>query len=75
MLLARADPTGRLSKMDAAFMERIGMRCVWFSQAPDNSSALVDSTGEYSAFFDDHHLEAVIVRPDRYIFGAVRHLK
>jgi hypothetical protein len=32
---------------------------------------LRDSDGTWTRWFEAHHIRAVLIRPDRYIFGAV----
>jgi 2-polyprenyl-6-methoxyphenol hydroxylase-like FAD-dependent oxidoreductase len=34
--------------------------------------ALVDATGNYLAYLEEHDLLALVVRPDRYVFGGAR---
>jgi 3-(3-hydroxy-phenyl)propionate hydroxylase len=70
-LVSRGDPRPFLSAADARFMERVGMRCLRFSKDVDDARVLSDETGEYARFFQENAVEAVIVRPDRYVFGAV----
>jgi hypothetical protein len=74
LLLTQSDPQPFLSAADETFMERVGMRCLRFSRDTDDARVLMDETGEYEKFFQENSLEAVIVRPDRYVFGAVRRL-
>jgi 2-polyprenyl-6-methoxyphenol hydroxylase-like FAD-dependent oxidoreductase len=47
-----------------AFPERLGALAVGLDQ-------LDDLDGRLTAWFDEHGLEAVLVRPDGYVFGAV----
>ncbi len=51
----------------AAFLEQIGARAVALDE-------LEDLDGRLTAWFDDHGLDAVLVRPDAYVFGAVEAL-
>jgi flavoprotein hydroxylase len=74
LLLARRDPRPFLSRNDDAFIEHVGMHCVRLTRDPNDALALVDEAGEYQSFFASNGLEAVIVRPDRYVFGGVRNL-
>jgi 3-(3-hydroxy-phenyl)propionate hydroxylase len=74
LLLTRGDARPFLSRIDDTFMERIGMRWARISRDADDASALVDEAGEYESFFEKDGLEAIIVRPDRYVFGGVRNL-
>jgi hypothetical protein len=75
LLIARSDPRPFLSKTDDAFMEHIGMQRRHFSRNADDACALVDEAGEYELFFEKNKLEAIIVRPDRYVFGGVPDLQ
>ena len=75
LLVTRSDPRPFLSNTDDVFMEHIGMQRRHFSQSTDDACALVDEAGEYEPFFEKNGLEAIIVRPDRYVFGGVRHLQ
>ena len=36
---------------------------------------LLDVSGKYKRFFDEHGVKAIIVRPDFYIFGGVKTLQ
>ena len=47
-----------------AFLERIGARAVALDR-------LEDLDGRLTAWLDEHGLDAVLVRPDAYVFGAV----
>ena len=47
-----------------AFLERIGARAVALD-------GLEDLDGRLTAWLDEHGLDAVLVRPDAYVFGAV----
>jgi 3-(3-hydroxy-phenyl)propionate hydroxylase len=71
LLLARDDPRPFLSRQDENFMQHIGMGHARVSGNADGAFALGDETGEYVSFFEKNGLEAIIVRPDRYVFGGV----
>jgi 3-(3-hydroxy-phenyl)propionate hydroxylase len=71
-LVTKFDPRPLLTAPDLQYMQQVGMQTVWF--APDTQSdAFVDETGAYQALFARHGADAFLIRPDRYIFGAVRH--
>lgn len=72
LLIARDDPRPYLDQDNKASDGRIPIRCVWFSQEPSTGGALLDPTGEYRSFFESNCVSAVIVRPDRYVFGGAR---
>ncbi|ATB35649.1 hypothetical protein CYFUS_001063 [Cystobacter fuscus] len=55
--------------------DSLGARCLRF-RAPRSSKArlgeVVDSDGALEAWFQQHQVEIAVLRPDRYLFGAVR---
>jgi 3-(3-hydroxy-phenyl)propionate hydroxylase len=53
-----------LPEADAEFLERLGTVVVALE-------ALEDLDGRLTDWFDAHGVEAVLVRPDAYVFGAV----
>jgi 3-(3-hydroxy-phenyl)propionate hydroxylase len=58
-----------------ALAESVGARCVGFLPAgsgPALPGEVVDVEGKLSAWFRQHQVEVAVVRPDRYVFGAVR---
>jgi 2-polyprenyl-6-methoxyphenol hydroxylase-like FAD-dependent oxidoreductase len=75
LLVARNDPRPFLSDSDRSFMERLGMRCAWVSATAGDAFAFLDEAGEYESFFNTNGLEALIVRPDHYVFGGIQDLK
>jgi 2-polyprenyl-6-methoxyphenol hydroxylase-like FAD-dependent oxidoreductase/catechol 2,3-dioxygenase-like lactoylglutathione lyase family enzyme len=62
VLIARRSP--ELSGEQAAFLEWIGADVVALDE-------LEDLDGRLTTWFDEHSLEAVLIRPDHYVFGAV----
>jgi 3-(3-hydroxy-phenyl)propionate hydroxylase len=74
LLVSRADPRPFMGRAGQLFGERMRMDCVWFSPDANDASALVDETGEYRTFFEESGLAALIVRPDRYVFGGAQRL-
>jgi 2-polyprenyl-6-methoxyphenol hydroxylase-like FAD-dependent oxidoreductase len=50
------------------FLQRIGARCIYVTSAPD--SDVFDIDGSYQEYFGALGVQAVVVRPDFYIFGA-----
>jgi hypothetical protein len=74
LVLTQNDPEPFLTTEDRVFMKRFDMRCMRFSRDAGDASVLVDETGEYESFFNKNRLEAVIVRPDRYVFSGVSQL-
>ncbi|WP_321911912.1 bifunctional 3-(3-hydroxy-phenyl)propionate/3-hydroxycinnamic acid hydroxylase MhpA [Burkholderia cepacia] len=72
-----ADPDQHLDDESRAAFARIGGRTIGVSgdagkTAPDR--ILLDLSGKYKRFFDEHGVKAIIVRPDYYVFGAVKTL-
>jgi hypothetical protein len=72
LLLTLFDPDPLLTAEDRELMGRIGMRAFRFSEAPAAVSCISDETGAYRAFFASHGLQALVVRPDRYMFGGAQ---
>jgi 2-polyprenyl-6-methoxyphenol hydroxylase-like FAD-dependent oxidoreductase/catechol 2,3-dioxygenase-like lactoylglutathione lyase family enzyme len=62
VLIARRSP--ELPEEHAAFLDWIGADVVALD-------ALEDLDGRLTAWFDRHAIEAVLIRPDHYVFGAV----
>ncbi|MDA0166850.1 bifunctional 3-(3-hydroxy-phenyl)propionate/3-hydroxycinnamic acid hydroxylase [Solirubrobacter ginsenosidimutans] len=61
-LLTRHAP--QLSPAHVEFLDRLGAHVIALHQ-------LEDLDGRLTAWFDAHRIEAVVVRPDAYVFGAV----
>jgi 2-polyprenyl-6-methoxyphenol hydroxylase-like FAD-dependent oxidoreductase/catechol 2,3-dioxygenase-like lactoylglutathione lyase family enzyme len=62
VLVARRSPA--LSGEQAAFLDWIGADVVALDE-------LEDLDGRLTGWFDEHGFEAVLIRPDHYVFGAV----
>jgi len=61
-----------LSPEQSAFLTKIGTRVAHVSQAVvDSETAVVDVDGTYSRWFAKLGAEAVLVRPDHYVYGLV----
>jgi 3-(3-hydroxy-phenyl)propionate hydroxylase len=73
-LLARdVDPGSVLSDEQRAFLDDV--RCIAVSVGANaERAAVVDTTGEYAAFFAEHGVEAILARPDFTVFGGVASL-
>jgi 2-polyprenyl-6-methoxyphenol hydroxylase-like FAD-dependent oxidoreductase len=52
------------------FLDTLGAKVVAFAATPDAAGHVVDTNGKYADFMDAHHLKAIIVRPDFYVFGG-----
>jgi flavoprotein hydroxylase len=75
-LLARENPVGMLREGQREFLHSIGAHVLHLAQketAGDNS--FVDLEGRYTGWFEQNDCAAVLVRPDFYVFGAVRRLE
>ncbi|WP_144139366.1 bifunctional 3-(3-hydroxy-phenyl)propionate/3-hydroxycinnamic acid hydroxylase [Paraburkholderia sp. BCC1884] len=71
------NPAWHLDSASHAALERIGGRAIGITADPDQAVAgriLLDTSGKYQRFFAEHGVKAIVVRPDYYIFGAVKHL-
>jgi 2-polyprenyl-6-methoxyphenol hydroxylase-like FAD-dependent oxidoreductase len=53
-------------------LTRLGTQVVAFGPEPLDSGTVVDTTGDYGRWFDTLDADAVLVRPDFYVYGAVR---
>jgi 3-(3-hydroxy-phenyl)propionate hydroxylase len=69
-ILARArDPREVLSADQEQFLDGIGCRLIALSS--DRATTRVyDADGTYGKFFDEHGIDALLVRPDFVVFGA-----
>lgn len=68
----KADPRSVLTTEQLAFLENLGATIVQVNtQGTNDPDAVVDVDGTYSQFFMQSGFEAVIVRPDFYIFGGI----
>jgi 2-polyprenyl-6-methoxyphenol hydroxylase-like FAD-dependent oxidoreductase len=72
-----ADPDRYLDADSQAALARIGGQTIGITRDEGSVVAdriLFDVSGKYAAFFDGHGAQAMIVRPDYYVFGAVESL-
>jgi 2-polyprenyl-6-methoxyphenol hydroxylase-like FAD-dependent oxidoreductase len=70
-----ADPEQHLDASAKVTLALIGARTVGITDEPANTvpgRILFDVSGKYRKFFDEHGVRAIVVRPDYYVFGAVR---
>jgi 3-(3-hydroxy-phenyl)propionate hydroxylase len=65
------DPATHLSDEARATLDRLGCKVGVFGDAA-SAHALEDIDGTYSAFLDNLDADFAIVRPDFYVFGAVK---
>ncbi|MGC2963721.1 single-component resorcinol 4-hydroxylase [Paraburkholderia sp. GV068] len=71
------DPEQHLDAASMAMLVRIGARTIGITDDPAKTALgriLFDVSGKYRQFFDEHGVKAIIVRPDYYVFGAVKTL-
>jgi 2-polyprenyl-6-methoxyphenol hydroxylase-like FAD-dependent oxidoreductase len=64
------DPCKVLDEKRRAALASIGARYAWLAETPGSDGAFVDVEGRYGKYMDGR--EAIIVRPDYQVFGAVR---
>jgi 2-polyprenyl-6-methoxyphenol hydroxylase-like FAD-dependent oxidoreductase len=72
-----ADPEEYLDALSTAALARIGAQTIGITHDPAKTAPgriLLDVSGKYRQFFDEHGVKAMVVRPDYYVFGAVRTL-
>ncbi len=77
LLLLDTNPEDVLDERSARALAQMGGRAVGITQNPLKAipgRVLLDVSGKYKRFFAEHDVTAVIVRPDYYVFGAVRDL-
>ncbi|CAB4929410.1 unannotated protein [freshwater metagenome] len=65
------DPLSLLDDEQQAFLESIGAFSVGVTTKADAPGLATDLTWAYDRFFDEHGIEAFIMRPDYYLFGTV----
>jgi 2-polyprenyl-6-methoxyphenol hydroxylase-like FAD-dependent oxidoreductase len=64
-----ANPAAVLNPQQITALEALG---AWFIHVGDSATANArDTDGSYSAYFRENNIEAIIHRPDFYVFGAV----
>lgn len=75
-LLARGDLARVLRESQREFLDSIGTHVLHLAEGETTGGdAFVDLEGRYVGWFEEHGCEAVLVRPDFYVFGAVRRLE
>jgi len=70
-LWCRRDPLEVLGADERAFLDGLDCRIVVFNQ-PESAHAAQDLDGVYLGFLDAHEADVLIMRPDFYVFGAVK---
>ena len=69
LLIRNAELASELHEHTRAALESVGIRIIALGQAPAKDIA-VDSTGAYSQWFDEIVADAVLIRPDFYVYGS-----
>ncbi|WP_156292095.1 bifunctional 3-(3-hydroxy-phenyl)propionate/3-hydroxycinnamic acid hydroxylase MhpA [Oceanobacillus salinisoli] len=65
------NPRELLNNSQLRFLKDLDATCIEISSVDeDGKGTVVDVTGKYSEYFEENDIEAVIVRPDYYIFGS-----
>jgi 3-(3-hydroxy-phenyl)propionate hydroxylase len=73
-----AHPNRYLDAQGKAALAAIGGRSIGITTDADKAvkdRVLLDVSGKYKQFFDEHGVKAIVVRPDFYIFGGVKTLE
>jgi hypothetical protein len=73
-----ANPNAYLDAQGKAALASIGGVSIGITTEADKTvkdRVLLDVSGKYKRFFDEHGVRAIIVRPDYYIFGGVKTLE
>ncbi len=74
VISSTAIPTNLFSSEQHEFLKKLNMQFVHVT-AEENASAVTDKENIYIQFLNVHNLEAVLIRPDFYIFGGVSSLR
>lgn len=75
-LLARGDLARVLREDQREFLASIDTHVLRLAQGETaGDEAFVDPEGRYAGWFEENGCEAVLMRPDYYVFGTVRRLK
>ncbi len=75
-LLARGDLSQVLKESQREFLASIGTHVLRLAQdKTTDSDSFVDLEGRYAAWFEENGCEAVLMRPDYYVFGAANSLE
>jgi 2-polyprenyl-6-methoxyphenol hydroxylase-like FAD-dependent oxidoreductase len=69
-----ADPRSVLDRRQIAFLENLQTTFAFVAGRAAPEADAIDADGAYADYFDRHGIEAVVNRPDFYVFGAVARL-
>jgi 2-polyprenyl-6-methoxyphenol hydroxylase-like FAD-dependent oxidoreductase len=72
VMSTKGDPAGALTAAQRAILDKIGVHYV--NVGRDTGADVIDAEGAYHDYFSEHGIEAIVVRPDFYVFGAVARL-
>ncbi|MCZ8548508.1 bifunctional 3-(3-hydroxy-phenyl)propionate/3-hydroxycinnamic acid hydroxylase [Mesorhizobium qingshengii] len=72
VISTKANPATGLSGRQTKALQRIGTHFVHVGS--DAGADAIDVDGAYAAYFAEHGIEAIIHRPDFYVFGAAARL-
>jgi 3-(3-hydroxy-phenyl)propionate hydroxylase/flavoprotein hydroxylase len=64
-------PKSVLRPEQIATLEKLGTHFVHMSPDPGEEGKVADLHGTYAKFMEEHGFEAIVVRPDYYLFGGV----
>ena len=63
-------PNARLSARSETFLRDLGGRVIRLSDRPGRTDAVVDNSGKLAGFLNGLGAQALLVRPDFYVYGA-----
>ena len=74
VLSVAADPRDVLEEEQLAFLDDVGANLVRVTtpRGASGDGTVVDLEGRYAAWFDEAGVEAVVIRPDFYVYGTAR---
>ncbi len=74
LLALDEDPLAHVSARQRKLLERLELKVVVLSRPGENEASghTLDVTGKYRAFMNEHNVDAMITRPDFYLYGGTR---
>src|SRR5690606_11356132 len=69
-----ADPETVLGQEELEFFKQLKGKSVYISEDNSNNDEVFDYQGEYNRYFKQNECEAIIVRPDFYVYGVAKKL-
>jgi flavoprotein hydroxylase len=70
IISANGDPESAFNKEQIKFLEDIGSHFIEVTTDISNKNGYYDMEGTYQEYFKQNQMEAIIIRPDFYVFGA-----